>query len=97
MLLPFFGGVWAYWREHKRRRRQHAERVNVVPVGSYRFAITSTSTVKYAVVNSGPDPAYDLHVDLLPWEWSTNVDKPTGHLIAVLPPTLHEVPLRPCR
>lgn len=92
VLITFAAGVFTYALDYLRRIREHAERVNPVPVSAFRYAKgNSSANVKYVVINTGPDPVYELRVDLLDWEWNQKRNRRRctplrSQVIAVLPP-----------
>ena len=81
--------VYLYFVQIRDRRADQASRVNVLSGSTYRYSRSEGfgGTVKFRVSNTSDAPAYDIEIQLLPWEWRRDATVHLAHLMMeTLPP-----------
>ena len=72
-LLVFGSGLFLYWRQRHEEQSAQASKVHILTGTSYQFAKSPrTGPIRFQLSNTSDAPAYDVHAQLLPWEWEEN-------------------------
>jgi hypothetical protein len=98
-VLAFLGALFVFWRNRRHERRQirrtQITKIHAMPQSAYNWSrskdepptVSFSATVSFLLTNTADVPAYEVHVNLLGWNWRHDRTVLCNRQIAVAPPS----------